>query len=104
MDRDRIPELRRDLADNLRKPNVVEVGDRTKLRRTFFGVDLLSTTGHSGAKVMYAAHELAELLDGTCGQWIDDETLECEYCGVELDPLWEYCPYCGRRKSITIGL
>lgn len=42
---------------------------------------------------------LADLMDPTCHQVLEDETQVCSECGGDLDERygWNYCPCCGAR-------
>lgn len=42
---------------------------------------------------------LADLIDPTCHQVLEDETQVCSECGGDLDERygWSYCPCCGAR-------
>lgn len=42
---------------------------------------------------------LADLIDPTCHQVLEDETQVCSECGGDLDERygWDYCPCCGAR-------
>nr|WP_314638549.1 hypothetical protein [uncultured Olsenella sp.] len=42
---------------------------------------------------------LADLIDPTCHQVIEDETQVCSECSGDLDEGygWDFCPHCGAR-------
>ena len=42
---------------------------------------------------------LADLIDPTCHQVIEDETQVCSVCSGDLDEGygWDFCPWCGSR-------
>ena len=42
---------------------------------------------------------LADLIDPTCHQVIEDETQVCSVCSGDLDERygWDFCPWCGSR-------
>ena len=42
---------------------------------------------------------LADLIDPTCHQVIEDETQVCSECSEDLDEGygWDFCPHCGAR-------
>ena len=42
---------------------------------------------------------LADLIDPTCHQVIEDETQACSVCSGDLDEGygWDFCPWCGSR-------
>lgn len=42
---------------------------------------------------------LADLIDPTCHQVIEDETQVCSECSGDLDEGygWDFCPWCGAR-------
>lgn len=42
---------------------------------------------------------LADLIEPTCHQVIEDETQVCSECSGDLDEGygWDFCPYCGAR-------
>ena len=42
---------------------------------------------------------LADLIDPTCHQVIEDETQVCSVCSGDLDEGygWDFCPWCGAR-------
>lgn len=44
-------------------------------------------------------NRLADLIDPTCHQVIEDETQVCSECSGDLDEGygWNFCPYCGAR-------
>lgn len=44
---------------------------------------------------------LADLIDPTCHQVLEDETQVCSECGGDLDERygWNYCPECGCRVT-----
>lgn len=35
--------------------------------------------------------------------WHDDEDELCRKCTGELEPDWQYCPYCSIRRTVTIA-
>lgn len=45
---------------------------------------------------------LADLIDPTCHQVIEDETQVCSVCSGDLDEGygWDFCPWCGARVVI----
>lgn len=44
-------------------------------------------------------NRLADLIDPTCHQVIEDETQVCSECSGDLDEGygWDFCPWCGAR-------
>lgn len=46
-----------------------------------------------------ALERLADLIDPTCHQVIEDETQVCSECSEDLDEGygWDFCPNCGAR-------
>ncbi|MBS6418852.1 MAG: hypothetical protein KH372_08555 [Olsenella uli] len=46
-----------------------------------------------------ALSRIADLIDPTCHQVLEDETQVCSECGGDLDERygWNYCPECGCR-------
>lgn len=44
-------------------------------------------------------NRLADLIDPTCHQVIEDETQVCSECSEDLDEGygWDFCPHCGAR-------
>lgn len=47
---------------------------------------------------------LADLIDPTCHQVIEDETQVCSECSEDLDEGygWDYCPHCGARVERVV--
>ena len=45
---------------------------------------------------------IADLIDPTCHQVLEDETQVCSECGGDLDERygWNYCPECGCRVVV----
>ena len=35
--------------------------------------------------------------------WHDDDDELCRKCTEELEPDWQYCPYCSTRRRVTIA-
>ena len=52
--------------------------------------------------ILALAERLADLIEPTCHQVIEDETQVCSECSGDLDEGygWNFCPYCGSRVVI----
>lgn len=89
---------REEVAEKLR-----EAGEATEEVGTYPAAALNEITNIIGTNEITSYQDffnrLADLIDPTCHQVIEDETQVCSECSGDLDEGygWDFCPWCGAR-------
>lgn len=84
-----------------------EVAERLRENSTAHGADealqiICKCTIRAAKGSKGVIEVLADLIDPTCHQVIEDETQVCSVCSGDLDEGygWDFCPWCGSRVVI----
>ena len=91
------------VAEKLREAGRELDGDSTSsIRSAFCEIDHIIGTQDTGRTFEPFFNRLADLIDPTCHQVIEDETQVCSVCSGDLDEGygWDFCPWCGSRVVI----
>ena len=91
------------MAEKLREAGRELDGDSTSsIRSAFCAIDHIIGTQDTGRTFEPFFDRLADLIDPTCHQVIEDETQVCSECSGDLDEGygWDFCPWCGARVMI----
>lgn len=88
------------MAEKLREAGRELDGDNTSsIRSAFCAIDHIIGTQDTGRTFEPFFDRLADLIDPTCHQVIEDETQVCSECSGNLDEGygWDFCPWRGAR-------
>lgn len=88
------------MAEKLREAGRELDGDNTSsIRSAFCAIDHIIGTQDTGRTFEPFFDRLADLIDPTCHQVIEDETQVCSECSGNLDEGygWDFCHWCGAR-------
>lgn len=91
---------RQEVAKKLREAGRELDGDSTSsIRSAFCAIDHIIGTQDTGRTFEPFFDRLADLINPTCHQVIEDETQVCSECSGDLDEGygWDFCPWCGAR-------
>lgn len=84
---------RQEVAEKLRK-----IEEDVDYETAFMEIDTIIGT-KDNYSFSFFFNRLADLIDPTCHQVIEDETQVCSECSEDLDEGygWDFCPNCGAR-------
>lgn len=84
---------RQEVAKKLRR-----IEEDVDYETAFMEIDTIIGT-KDNYSLFFFFDRLADLIDPTCHQVIEDETQVCSECSEDLDEGygWDFCPHCGAR-------